>query len=770
MLRLLRHYSVTLRRLLHTILWILLALTVEAEGLSPPSVLISPAQLVTLPVPQCTAPSINPPATMPPSTTRSSEIAGAEKPFSISSNSGVLHLNGNATLNGNVNLTHGDRQLSAKDVQYDESTRTFKLDGAVNYQDPVVRLHASSGRYDSVSGGSFSEAEFELPERPARGAANQISLNTEGHLLLSKVWFSTCAATNPDWRLRASTLDLDTRTQQGNGRDATVEFLGVPILYLPYISFPLGTQRKSGFLFPGFGHTTRSGWQLTLPYYLNLAPNYDLLLQPTQYHERGVNLDGELRYLTDKHKGSVRLDFLQSDSQTQSNRNWLRFNHRSELPSGWRLDLNAQSVSDSDYFEDFSNSQYGASAVFLQRVAQLTYRDEIWRLRGEIEHFQIIDKNLEALDRPYSRLPSLKASGLVNLANENASNPMRLSYGIETELVNFDRDAGVKGWRFDAKPTLSLDFSQAGYYLRPTTSWRLTRYALAQTAPGAEQTPTRSLPAGAFDAGALLERTANLGGLKRITLEPRLLYLWTPYRDQNKLPIFDTAVPDLDFVQLFRSTSYVGADRVADANQASLGFTSQIFDSIGGRRLLSATLGKIFYFQTPQVRLPQEVSAKGHQSDLVAQLGVTAWSHWDISLGLQWNPQIAKQERSQVRLRYRPDSERALNLAYRFQRERIEQAELSGAWPINARWNAFGRTVYDLQEKTSLESFTGLEYKACCWRVRLVGRHFISNRTGERDTGIYLQLELNGLASVGSSADTFFEQAIRGYSSDSIKR
>jgi peptidyl-prolyl cis-trans isomerase SurA len=226
----------------------------------------------------------------------------------------------------------------------------------------------------------------------------------------------------------------------------------------------------------------------------------------------------------------------------------------------------------------------------------------------------------------------------------------------------------------------------------------------------------------------LLERPAVDGRVQRITLEPRLLYLWTPYRDQDDLPVFDTRVPDLNFVQLFRGERYVGADRVSDANQVSLGVTSRFYDGASGRQLLAATIGQTLHFEAPRVSLPNEPRS-GSKSDLVAQLAVTRWQNFNVNLGVQWNPAQSRSERRQVRIQYRPQGDRALNLAYRFQDQRLEQTELSGAWPITRRWSAFGRLVYDQQERSTLEQFGGIEYGACCWRLRLQPHR----RAGQRD-------------------------------------
>ena len=688
----------------------------------------------------------------------------ARLPVEVSSDSAQIGVDGAALLSGRVELRQGERRLEAEEVRYDRASGQFSVRGTLTYTDGSITARGDTGRYEAASGASLEDAEFDLPERPARGAAERMQIGTDGRVRLSEVWFSTCPDASPDWRIRARSIELDTRTRNGTGRNAAVEFLGVPILYLPYISFPLGEQRKSGFLVPDAGFSSRSGVELAVPYYFNLAPNYDLLVEPRFYEKRGLDAGATFRYLTRTNRGEIRANLLPGDMVRDTDRHWLRLRHRTELPAGWRLDLDAADVSDAEYFEDFAAGADGTSTAFLQRIARLSYRDEHWRVRGEFQQFQTIDRALQPIDRPYAQVPRIAVRGE---GRRDAGLP--LSYSLDAEVVNFERDTGITGWRTDATSRIALDFGSPAYYLRPAAGVRYTRYALDSVASGATTSPSRSLPFAALDAGLLLERPAVDGRVQRITLEPRLLYLWTPYRDQDDLPVFDTRVPDLNFVQLFRGERYVGADRVSDANQVSLGVTSRFYDGASGRQLLAATIGQTLHLEAPRVRLPDEPRI-GSKSDLVAQLAVTRWQNFNVNLGVQWNPQQSRSERRQVRIQYRPQGDRALNLAYRFQDQRLEQTELSGAWPVTRRWSAFGRLVYDLQERSTLEQFGGVEYGACCWRLRLVGRRFVSSRTGERDSGIYLQLELNGLASVGSSADTFLEEAIRGYSAAGVSR
>lgn len=682
----------------------------------------------------------------------------------VTSDGAVVGLDGNAELSGDVRLRQGNRSLRAEQVRYDAESGDFRIQGEVEYVDESLRVMGRGGSFDPTGTARIEETTFELPARPARGAADSLEIRSDGRADLESVWFSTCPSDRPAWRIRASRIELDTRTRDGRARHAALEFQGVPLLYLPYLSFPIGSQRKSGFLFPGLGYSTRGGLEVAVPYYLNLAPNYDLTLQPKSLGRRGVDLGAEFRYLSRHSRGELRVNLLPDDRVRERDRDWIRWSHRSDLPEGWRLDIHAESVSDTEYFEDFSAGAENTSTAFLQRTARLTYRDADWRLLAEFEHLQTLDRALAALDRPYARLPRVAISG-----EPLSLTRLPLRVGIDAEVVNFDREVGVSGWRLDASPNLSLDYSGAGWYTRPSLGYRYTRYDLRGIAAGANDTPTRQLPYAAFDTGLFLERAPTDARLL-VSLEPRLRYLWTPYRDQSDLPVFDTAEPDADVVQLFENSRYVGADRVANANQISIGTTARIVDAATGRQWLSATIGAIRNLDAPRVALPGESLDARDGADLVAQLGLRAWRNFTVDVATQWNRRELRQERGQLRVQYRPDADRALNLAYRYQRNSLEQGELSGAWPIGPRWNVFGRLVYDLETSNGLDRFAGFEYKACCWRVRLVGRRYLSTRTGERDTGIYLQLELNGLASVGSRADAFLETAIRGYSSLGVNR
>jgi LPS-assembly protein len=718
------------------------------------------------PPPACPSPTKQAPsnATAKPPAKPTERKSLKDEPISLSSDQATAGVNdGNVTLRGNVDVRQGDREIHADQVQYDKNTGAIKSQGGIDYTDPLMHVTGEGGDYSPDGGAEFKSAQFELLQRSARGSADSLQLTPAGVISLQGVKFTTCPAPDAAWQLRAKSIDLDTRNRVGTGHGAQVEFQGVPLIYLPWVSFPLGGERKSGFLFPSIGTTSRSGAQLAVPYYFNIAPNADFTFDPILYTRRGADVGGDLRLLTQGEHSELSWNYLPHDDVFGDSRSRVRLENVTELPGNFRFSVDATNLSDSHYFEDFAQSSETTSTAFVERRATLSYRDEHWRIDGEAQQYQTIDNTLLPTDRPYARVPSLTASADYGFGPGDL-----VRYGFDSEVVNFQRSVGETGWRMDLMPSASINFDGPGYFVRPAVAWRGTRYQLDDVPAGLPRSPSRTLPIASFDTGLLFERDPGSSG-RKITLEPRLLYLYVPYRNQANLPVFDTAVPDLNLVELFRTNRYVGADRMSDANQVSLGVTSRLLDARDGRQFISATLGQTFYFETPRVLLPGETPPTHDHSDLVGQLTLSAFKNWNAGIGLQWDPTTSLRQREEIDVQYRPSGEEVVNLAYRFQRDLLEQADISVAWPLSQHWNVFARGVYSLKDSEAIERFVGFEYRACCWKVRMLARRFVSTRpvgtgnTGQQDTGVFLQLELTGLASVGSAADTFLTESIRGY-------
>jgi LPS-assembly protein len=760
--------------------------------------------------------------------TRPADLAIDDHRIHIDSDDALIDANGSAVLNGRVTVRQDERSVAADSVTYDYDTDKLTVKGKVDFLDPRLRVRSDSGSYQTDGGGNFNEAFFQLMNRNGRGFAKDIDVGADGKVALATVRYTSCPVGNEDWSISAAQINLDTKLQEGVARNVTMRFKDVPIFYTPYLSFPLGDERKSGVLFPSFGHSGSNGFDAEVPYYFNLAPNYDLTVSPGVLTARGVQLAENFRYLTSNSHGQFDATFLPNDKQQHDDRSYLRYTDVTDIRHGLRFDADIASVSDSNYFQSFAVGTEQTSVTFLERRADLLYYDDVWRIRAQLQNFQTIDTTVDASDRPYSRVPRVQASALYPLINSN------FEFAFDSEAVNFLRGAGPTGVRLNLSPEIRWSSRGPGYFFEPAVGYDFTQYDLQDAGLGRPSTPSRALPYARLDTGLVFERDAGSQGQRTQTLEPRLVYSYVPYRNQDELPIFDSGLPDLNLTELFRTNRYVGSDRIGDANQLALAVTTRLFDTVSGTQYLSATIGQIRYFSIPRVVLPQDplssaaslrdqnglplgtlpvvnplaipggITGPGGQplfafpgqffpgqsfvgssattralapgqdpafpaSDIVAEVELTGYKHLGLNLDYQWNPYTSQTEKSEISVQYRPDPSRVVNLGYRFQEGILKQWDGSFAWPIAAHWNTVGRWVYSLQDRQTIEQVAGFEYKSCCYKFQLVQRRYLSIRPGTTtggtlDTSIALQLELTGLSSVGKREDSFLEQSIRGYS------
>ncbi|MGH8250494.1 MAG: LPS-assembly protein LptD [Steroidobacteraceae bacterium] len=689
------------------------------------------------------------------------DIRGPEElPVQVTSGGAEVTREGDAKLTDGVVVRQGDRELAAQSAIYDASERRFDVEGDVEYRSPELRLKGGTGTWDSAGGGHFTTAEFELPSRPARGSAAALDMTPAGDLKMREVRFTTCPVGNDDWSLRASAIDIDQATQQGRGRNVRVDLKGIPILYTPVISFPVGDARKSGFLFPSFGNSDKSGFELGVPYYLNLAPNFDMTLAPFLLSRRGFGLDTEFRYLTGNSRGRFDTRFLPGDDLAGRDRRLSEFTHRTDFSDRLRFDASLADASDSRYFEDFGLGPDGTSVTFLDRYVHLAWLGRGWRLDSRAQDFQTIDLGVDPLVRPYSRLPQVAFTGSWPVAGRNNG----LIASLDGEATWFERDVGVTGLRTDVMPRFAWSMRGPGFHFEPSAAWRLTAYRLSNEAASSDDEPDRAAPIVSLDAGLVFEREAGERRQLLHTLEPRFRYTWIPFRDQTGLPVFDTALPALNLVQLFRTNRYVGADRLGDANELAAGLTTRLVHSGTGQQYLTATIGQRYYFERPRVVLPGELPETRSASNLVGEIEMAGWRNWSARVAAEWDHAQSNTLLGQAGVQYRPRPDTVINLGYRYREALLEQWDASIAWRLSNSWQVFARQVYSTKENKSIDRFAGLEYGSCCWRLRLLGRNYVSTRTGESDNSIMLQLELNGLSSVGTRNDTFLERGIRGYS------
>lgn len=665
-----------------------------------------------------------------------------------------------AEVSDDVSIRYGDRVITGQRASIDQ--QRIEIEGRVTYRDPEAHVFGTDAIFDQRNqSASFGEAGFEIPSRPARGSASEISISgVERTLEMSNVLFTTCPEGDRSWQLLASDIRLDVDEGVGTARGVKVEFKGVPIFYAPYFTFPIDDRRKSGFLAPNFAERDRTGFDVSIPYYVNIAPNLDLTLEPRYMSRRGGQINTELRYLLPRTEGQIDWSYLPDDAEANRPRRYVNLQHDTEFAQHWNVVAGIEQVSDGAYFEDLGSSLSATSRIYLDRYIDVIYSAPYWKVHSRLQNYQTIDETIEPEDRPYRRLPRVLFEGRWN--------PGLARFDSTAELVNFDRAIGVTGWRFDTEQEVTLRLARSGMYFAPAVALRQTNYFLDAAELDDVNGPrsdrlSRTLPIASVDAGLTLERTAGRDARWLQTVEPRVLYVHVPFEDQSDLPVFDTILPDFNLVQLFRKYQYVGPDRISDTDQLSFGVTTRLIEEETGIQRLAATVGQTRYLSEQAVSLPGLEPISANASDYVAELSIGLRDAWNLDLGYQWNSDTERTARTETRFEYRPSEDRLFGFAYRYRRSIIEQGDFSLVWPLADRWRFIGRYSYSFLEKESLEQFVGWEYSACCWRLRVVGRRFISRRTGESDNSIAVQFELKGFSQRVASPEELLDRGILGY-------
>ncbi len=726
---------------------------------------------------------------------RRSRPAQVNQPIAYSATVVTATQTGHVTLSGHADLHMGDREFQADRITYDTNTNDVNVSGHLRYSDPMLRLQGDTGHYGD-SGGQFTRAQFQFLTHAGRGSAQLVTTSPDDTVEVARMLlYTACKAGRNDWDIRARDIQLDNSTNRGVARHSIVDVEGVPIIYLPYLSFPLSSARQSGVLFPEVGSNSRDGAIIGVPWYWNIAPNQDATFQPTYYSSRGVDLSAEYRFLSSDDSGTFDGDYLPHDESYNAERSYARLLDRLDLPDDTRVQIDMESVSDTEYFEDFTQGTQGTATPFLPRNIALIHRDDIWNVSLESLNFQSLDATLPVYERPYEQTPRLDAT-----AHWSPQGLPWLVTGFNGEAVDFSRDActlvvcnelvsanvtipdgvGVNGWRLDAEPHVGLDFSQPGYFFRPDVAWDLTQYALRDVIPTWGQllegvapspddslhdgaTPGRNLPIVTVDSGLTFDSLTGTSGTRTITLEPRAMYVYIPYRNQDGLPLFDTSTPDPNLIELFQPNRYVGLDRIGDTNEFTLGLTSEMFSTATGSRFLSASIGQSIYLTPPRVTLPGE-PLDAHTSNLIGQVSVEAYHDWNVLLDLASNAEVSRIEQTETVVQYRASGQQVVNFSYQYRDGQYQQLDTSAAWPIITHWDIYARAVYSLLDHASIEDLAGFQFQGNCLGIRALWQRSVSTRTGERSNGFSLQVELLGLSNVGSQVASILQQNIRGYS------
>ncbi len=669
-------------------------------------------------------------------------------------------------LGGSVRLWRMDGYAQADSISFDHQSRAAELFGNLFIQQTGMQATAHQGYLElDEDRGWLSDTEFRLTGNNARGSAGLISLIGKEQSRYEDVVYTTCPPGRDDWGLVASELEIDTAKGWGSARHARLQLAGVPILYFPYFTFPVDERRKTGLLIPSFGSSNSLGTELTLPYYFNIAPNYDATLTPRLMSERGLMLGAEFRFLGDWQGGEISGEILPSDSEQSPNRgdrrSALRFHHVSRPLPGLRSRIETNSVSDNEYLDDFGTGLAITSTRNLERVAEVAYSIGSWSLLARLQEFQTVDESLSESLYPYRRLPQL-VSGYRGLIG-----PLGLKLGFSGEYTRFDHDTLIDGERLTLRPSMSLPLRRSWGHLIPRLSLNYAGYRLDDD-ERANKTRDYFVPAYSLAGGLVFERDTHWFGIAaQQTLEPRLFALYAPFDDQSEIPDFDTAELDLSFINLFKENRFSGKDRFGDAKQLAFGLTTRWYQNDNGMERLRASIGQIYYAENREVRLtgsPQEEPSSAVVTELSSRLG----DYWRTTLTLRYNPHLNQDhiERGRFTLGYSTPARKNVNIDYNFKRDTIEDLDFSFYWPFDYRFSLFGKWKHSYLYERNMNRILGLEYGGrCCWKLRTMFQRYVANEDKNEDeqTRFMLQLELRGLGALGHTVDKTMQETIYGF-------
>ena len=646
---------------------------------------------------------------------------------------------------------------------------------------------------------------YQLAKNNASGFATRMNFVDSDRSQIEQGMYTTCQGTKPDWYMLSSRLDLDTGRDEGIAYDGVVYFKDVPILAAPWMSFPISDARRSGVLPPEFYSSSTSGPELIVPYYFDIAPNRDLTIYPAYIEKRGEQLGADFRYLGSSYTGDTHAEINPSD---QDDNGMTRYSistiHNQVLMPGLSMGLNYNRASDDQYAIDYSHSITQSSQHLLPQIFTLNDTlSPIWSVGMAMVNYQVLQDANNDIVKPYEIMPRLYA----NAAKIDDHGFDWSSYTEYTNFLNSNPDT-VYGERLVEQAQISYPIVGTYYFITPKLLYHFSDYKLVpngaqyinqyQQGPGDTYyqstlpyttNPSLSIPTFSLDSGLFFERdTSLLGHDITQTLEPRLFYVRTPYRNQEELPIFDTGIADINFAQIFSENRFSGQDRVGDANQLTSALISRAIEMDGQERMRVAIAQRISFDQPLVVDIPyyystninglanttSAISTLPSRSDLIFAANGKITDTLSMDAGWQYSESFRETEQMNYGFKWQPGPMQVINAEYRFQQvsevdtEGMKQIDISAQWPIAPRWYGVARSNFSIQDHRMLDGLAGFEYKQDCWIFRLVAQRYlvpstVAGVTSSSTTSLFFQLELNGLSKIGSNPLEVLKRSISGY-------
>jgi len=688
-------------------------------------------------------------------------------------------------IEGNAELRRGDTVIRAQRMEYTVPDDLARASGQVriNRAGNIYQGTALELRVDAFEG-FFTDARYQFLRNGAHGDAVRVDFIDRDRAEVHHATYTTCTreegeAWRPDWVLRADRIRLDQEEEVGSAENAVLEFQGVPLLPMPYISFPLSDKRKSGLLPPTLGLDSVNGFEYAQPYYWNIAPNRDATLHGAIMAKRGLQLGGEFRYLEPTYQGQLRADVLPGDRLRDRTRWSYALKHDGTISTGLGglgLNLNIQRVSDDNYWRDFARGSQQLSQLaqrLLPGDAQLSWAEGDMSMRLRTLKWQTLQDVSAPIVPPYDRLPQWQWRYAPSQLGGG------LDASVELDATRFQADRGRTGQpnaqRSYALAQVSRPFLAPQGFVTPRLQLHASHYQFDSVLANGTRSASRALPTFSLDSGLFFERDTQYFGRAFLqTLEPRAFYTYTPYRNQSLLPVYDTAANDFNFATIYTENAFGGQDRIADNNLLTLGVTTRLLDPATGAEAARFGVAQRLRFSDQKVTLPGVPAVSERLSDVMLGAAVAWTPQWGMDSTMQFNPKTGRSIRSTIGARYQPGDYRVLSAAYRLQRGTSEQMDVGWQWPLDrfgarqeagaGRWYSVGRLNYSLRDRKLVDTVVGFEYDSCCWIGRVVLER-LQNSLTSANTRLLFQIEFVGFSrlSLGSNPLSSLKQNIPGY-------
>lgn len=688
--------------------------------------------------------------------------------------------NGDSLLEGNVVLDQEGRQVRANKVTIDQTKTYAHAQGNVQLAQNGLLSQSQDIQYNlNEQTGNLNDSFYISETNHAHGHADRIKRTSKNSMVLENATYTTCAPEkSPDWKLVAKKIELNQDTGRGTTHNTKLYIKDVPVLALPYYNFPIDDRRTTGLLTPSFGWTTDGGLQLSLPVYLNLAPNYDATITPRYLNSHGAMLEGSFRYKTENFgEGSIAGGYLPNDKDyNDEDRKSLKIIHNWTINKYFSSNLEYNYISDIDYLYDLNNDPNVSTDLNQKRLLQVNFANAIPGLDAalKVEQYQTLDKTLADKDKPYSRLPQF-------LLNYKSTDPQgwQVEYHNDTAYFKKSIDDGSaledSGTRFYNSLATRYNFRTPWAFAIPDFSVRSLNYYYDQDAQeslgltGGSKTHTVVVPQFTLDTGLNFEKQ----GKYLQTITPRLFYAYSPYKNQSNYPNFDTTTSSISYDQLFSPYRFYGHDRLDDNNFASLGISYSLFDEKGLERL-KAALGQSFYFSDRRVTLDSTDTIQTEKtSDPVLSVSSQLSNHFTIAANAAFDGHTLSQGNAQVY--YTGDQGRIYNLGY-YKRKEVNNTQLtydqvvaSFIQPVKDNWRIIGHAQYDIDNHVTREYLLGVNYESCCWTASVYGRSYFNDlddvtQAGvKRKNAIMAEVTLKGLGAFNNKLSSLLEERITGF-------